>query len=194
MTKIIGLTGGIGSGKTTIAKYFEAKGIPVYIADEKAKILTNDPKVLELIKKEFGASIFDNDILNRKKLSAIVFNNQKKLEQLNKIIHPLVKKDFDKWLENHSKSEYIVKESAILFESNSYLDCYIIIAIICPIEIRLERVLSRDNITKEQILLKIKAQISEKELIVKSDYIINNIDLNISKMQVDKFLKLLNFK
>ncbi|MBC7642109.1 MAG: dephospho-CoA kinase [Flavobacterium sp.] len=194
MTKIIGLTGGIGSGKTTIAKYIETKGIPVYIADERAKIITNSPEILSLIKEKFGQDVFDNDVLNRKKLANIVFNHPKQLKQLNQIIHPAVKLDFDIWLQNHSKFEYVVKESAILFKSNNFIKFYITIAVVTPLPLRIERILLRDNTDKAEIMKRIDNQLSDNELIEKCDYVIYNSELDISLMQVDAILKKLKIK
>ena len=194
MSRIIGLTGGIGSGKTTIAKYFESRGVPIYIADDRAREITNQPKILDLICREFGTSIFDDKKLDRKKLASIVFNNPEKLVKLNAIIHPAVKLDFDLWLKNHSKFEYVLKESAILFESKSHLDCYNTIAIIAPLQLRIERILLRDKTSEKDILKILDYQLSDNELIDKCDYVIENSELNISLMIVDEILKKLKIK
>ena len=194
MTKIIGLTGGIGSGKTTIAKYIETKGIPVYIADERAKVITNSPEILSLIKEQFGQDVFTNDALDRKKLANIVFKHPKKLNQLNQIIHPAVKLDFDVWLQYHSTFEYVVKESAILFEANNFIKFYIIIAVVTPLYLRIERILLRDDTTEAEIMKRINNQLTDIELIERADYVVYNSELNISLLQVDKILKKLKIK
>jgi len=152
MTKVIGLTGGIGSGKTTVANYFKEMGVPVYIADDGARAVMQSDAVVKEIKETFGEALFENDILNRAKLADIVFNNADKLAQLNAIVHPAVKKDFELWLLNHRDKEYVIYEAAILFESGRYKDCDSIITVTAPEEIRIERVLKRDNTTREQVL------------------------------------------
>ena len=194
MTKIIGLTGGIGSGKSTIAEFFKEFGVPVYIADDHAKKLMQTSKILESIKNVFGNGIFENEILNRAKLAAIVFNDSNELSKLNEIIHPAVKKDFEKWIVSNKQHSYVIYEAAILFESGRYKDCDIIITVIAPEEIRIQRVIKRDKATREQVLSRIKMQWKDEERILKSDFIINNENLKIAKEEVLKILKILNIK
>lgn len=191
MAKIIGLTGGIGSGKTTVAKQFEALGVPVYIADTEAKKIMDAPETLQLIKIEFGVSIFDDGILNRKKLAKIVFENPEKLQKLNSIIHPLVKEHFQKWVKKNRESVFVIKEAAILFESGSYQDCDKIIAVVAPLEIRIERILKRDNTDYKSIMSRIQNQWTDEMRIVKSDYVIENLDVENTKNQVSKLFKVL---
>lgn len=190
MTKIIGLTGGIGSGKTTIAKIFEAAGIPVYIADNEAKKLMLLPFTIKKITAIFGRDILTNDILDNKKLSAMVFNNQEKLMQLNTIIHPLVKKHFDLWVAN-SNSNLVIKETAILFESNSDKYCDKIITVIAPLELRIMRVMARDICSRESVLARINNQISDEIKIAKSDFVIENENIEVAKKQCYDILKIL---
>lgn len=185
MTKIIGLTGGIGSGKTTIAKYFQTLGIPVYIADEEAKKISDSPRIVKLIVAVFGNEIVENKKLNREKLAQIVFNDEKKLKQLNEIIHPEVKKHFNNWLTKHSKSKFVIKETAILFESGNYKECNFVITVIAPLEIRIQRVINRDKTTLENVMKRINNQWTDEMKIAKSDYIIENTDLNNAKSQAD---------
>jgi dephospho-CoA kinase len=194
MTKIIGLTGGIGSGKSTIAEFFKEFGIPVYIADDQAKKLMQSSEILESIKNVFGNGIFENEILNRAKLADIVFNDSNELSKLNEIIHPAVKKDFEKWIVSNKQHSYVIYEAAILFESGRYKDCDIIITVIAPEEIRIQRVIKRDKATREQVLSRIKMQWKDEERILKSDFIINNENLKIAKEEVLKILKILNIK
>ena len=192
MTKIIGLTGGIGSGKTSIAKYFEQKGIPVYIADERAKIVSSKPEVVHKIISAFGQEILDeNDNISKEKLAKIVFTNSEKLQLLNSIIHPEVKKDFTEWIKKQNKP-FVIKEAAILFESGSYKDCDIIITITAPIEERINRVMKRDKTTREKVLDRISNQWSDVQRIEKSDFVIENSSLNIAFEQVNEILDLLN--
>jgi len=194
MTKIIGLTGGIGSGKTTIAQFFSDFGIPVYIADEEARKITESPEILAKIKAVFGSDIFENDTLSRQKLAAIVFSEPEKLKQLNAIIHPAVKKHFDLWVKSHANERFVIKEAAILFESGSYLDCDIIITVTAPLEIRIERVMKRDKTTRENIINRINNQWADKKRISKSDYVIDNSDLTSAKKQVSDLLKKLTIQ
>ena len=189
MTKIVGLTGGIGSGKTTIAKHIKSMGIPVYIADDAAKKILLLPETLNALKLVFGNAIFDDELLNKDKLSKIVFNNPEMLKQLNQIVHPAVKKDFDKWLLLHENQPLVVKEAAILFESGSYKDCDVIITIVAPVEERIQRVVERDHTISDAVLSRINNQWSDEMRIEKSDYVIENKDIIKACAQTDKILK-----
>jgi len=191
MTKIIGLTGGIGSGKTTIANHFMAAGIPVYIADDEARKIMQSSAIIEEIQKTFGSAIFENGILNRQQLAEIVFNNPDKLKLLNGIIHPAVKKHFDNWLLEHKDSSFVIYEAAILFESGSYKNCDKIITVTAPLESRIQRVIQRDNTTRENVLKRINAQWNDNERIAKSDFVVENIDSNTTESEVGKILKIL---
>lgn len=191
MTKIIGLTGGIGSGKTTVARYMASQGIPVYIADEEAKRVMNTPEVLSLVAKTFGVSVLENGIINRQKLAQLVFNAPKKLEQLNNIIHPKVKQDFENWVQKHHNHPFVIKEAAILFESGSYQFCDKIITVTAPENVRIQRVMQRDGITEDQVLARIQNQWKEEKKIALSDYVIQNINIEDTKSQVDNILKTL---
>ncbi len=189
MTKIIGLTGGIGSGKTTLANYLKSLGIPVYIADEEAKKLFLDPIILQKIKTAFGETIFENNLLSKDRLAKIVFKDTQKLKKLNDIIHPAVKSHFEIWLKQFEDKPLIVKEAAILFESGSYKDCDVIITVIASLKTRIERVIQRDQISEDTVLSRINNQWTDEMRIAKSDYIIENNDLSIAKRQLDEILK-----
>ena len=189
MTKIIGLTGGIGSGKSTVARYIESKGFSIYIADDEARKLTDSPEVIKEITDAFGSSVVENGIINRKTLSEIVFNNAKNLQKLNSIIHPAVRVHFINWLENHSDEPFVIKEAAILFESGSYEDCDKIITVEVPEDIRLQRVVKRDGVTEEAVRARMRNQWTDKMRAEKSDFVINNIDLDEMKLKVDEILK-----
>lgn len=191
MTKIIGLTGGIGSGKTTVANYIKSLGIPVYIADEEAKKIMETREVVDLIREAFGKEIISENKIIREKLAQLVFNHPDKLQKLNDIVHPLVRSHFNHWVKNHADFPFIVKEAAILFESGSYKYCDSIITVTAPLEIRLQRVIDRDKATRESVLSRMKNQWSEEEKIGKSDYVIHNLTLEDTKNQVDNILKLL---
>ncbi len=191
MTKIIGLTGGIGSGKTLVAKYIESLGIPVYIADEAAKELLNSKEVIDEIVLNFGDKILEKGKIDRKELSELVFNDPNKLEKLNSIVHPQVKKHFDAWLNKNTTHPFVVKEAAILFESGSDKYCDKVITVTAPLETRLQRVIERDQTDKASVLKRIKSQWSDEQRIAKSDYIIHNLSVKETYKQTDEILQLL---
>nr|WP_315173314.1 dephospho-CoA kinase [uncultured Flavobacterium sp.] len=191
MTKIIGLTGGIGSGKTTVANYFKELGVPVYIADDAAKEVMQSETILSDIRKTFGDAVFENKTLVRQKLASIVFANQEKLQQLNAIVHPAVAQHFKYWLLNHQHAPFIIYEAAILFESGGDQKCDKIITVTAPEAIRIERVIGRDTTTKEQVIQRMHAQWTDDQRIAKSDFVIENIDFNKTKSQIVKILKIL---
>lgn len=194
-TKIIGLTGGIGSGKTTVANYLLQQGYPVYISDLEAKKVMETPQIVAQIATLFGANLLqDNKTLNREKLASIVFNNPEKLKQLNGIVHPAVKIHFSNWIKRHQHFPLIFKEAAILFESGSYKDCNAIITVTAPLETRINRVIARDKTTREKVLQRIKNQLSDEERIAKSDFVITNEDWQNAKNQIDKIIKILKNK
>jgi len=194
MTKVIGLTGGIGSGKTTIANYFTAMGIPVYIADDGAKRVMQSDVILKEVKAVFGQDIFDGQVLNRAKLAQIVFNDKEQLAKLNAIVHPAVKQDFELWMQEYKNFDYVIYEAAILFESGRYKECDIIITVTAPEEVRIERVIERDKTTREQVLSRMKMQWNDEKRISMSNFVINNDNLKIAKEEVVKILKILNIK
>ncbi|CAM4004513.1 dephospho-CoA kinase [Flavobacterium weaverense] len=191
MTKIIGLTGGIGSGKTTIANYFHSFGIPLYIADDEARKLMQSIKIVNSIKDAFGESLFENDILIREKLAKIVFDNPEKLQILNAIVHPAVKSHFKNWLLQHQSNSFVLYEAAILFESGSHKNCDFVIAVTAPVDIRIERVMKRDKTTRELILKRMEAQWTDEQRISKSNFVIENISLDKAKQKAEEILKIL---
>lgn len=191
-TKIIGLTGGIGSGKTTIANYFADLGVPVYIADTEAKKILYFPEVVQEIAQVFGEEVLTDNMPDRKKLASVVFNNPEKLKQLNAIIHPRVRQHFVDWAEQHKKERFVIKEAAILFESGSFKDCDKVILVTAPKEVRIKRVMKRDGVSKEEVLERMKNQWDEEKKKKLSDFIIENIDLEIAKNQVNTIYKTIN--
>lgn len=194
-TKIIGLTGGIGSGKSTIANYLQSKGIPVYISDIEAKKVMEFPDVVEKIIFLLGKEITDkSNNIDRKKLAEVVFNDADKLKQLNSIVHPEVKKHYENWLLENNNNPFVVKETAILFESGSYKDCDIIINITAPLETRIQRVIERDETTKEKVLSRIKNQITDEERNSRSTYVVENVDLELAKNKINEILKTLTIQ
>ncbi len=190
---IVGLTGGIGSGKTIISKVFKKLGIPVYNSDIEAKKLMNsDFNIINKLKMIFGYDIYDaNNFLNRKKLAHLIFNNKEKMNTVNGIVHPAVKKHFLNWAENQH-SLYVIKETAILFETGIYKDVDKIISVICPAEIRIQRVIKRDHISREDIIKRINNQSDDNLKIEKSDFIIHNDEKQLILPQILKIHKTLS--
>ncbi|WP_417859334.1 dephospho-CoA kinase [Xanthomarina gelatinilytica] len=182
--KIVGLTGGIGSGKTTVAKQFQALGIPVYIADEEAKKLMNRSKIIKRkLIALFGDEAYKDNTLNRPFLADKIFNNAENLEKMNAVVHPKVASHFKNWLKKQI-APYVLKESAILFENGAYKDCDLIITVTAPLELRKKRLLKRDNTTLEKIQAIINNQWSDESKISKSHFVITNKDLEETKQQV----------
>lgn len=172
----VGITGGIGSGKSTVCKIFEVLGIPVYYADDRAKwLMHNQPELIEGIKTAFGEQAYKpNNTLNRPYIADIVFNNKEKLDQLNALVHPAVFQDGVAWNEAHADAPYTLKEAAILFESGSYLTVDKVITVFAPKEIRIQRVLSRDNTNRKDVEARMNKQMPEEEKINRSDFVIYN--------------------
>ena len=184
----VGLTGGIGSGKSVVANIFRHLLVPVFDADLEAKLLTeNNAEIKTAIQNKFGKEFINADeSLNRTALANIVFTDKEKLSVLNAIIHPEVKKRFENWLQQNENAKYIIKEAAILFESgtNEGLDKNITIS--APEEIRIGRVLARDGSTREKILDVMKNQWSDEDRKKNSDYTITNDDSTLLIPQVLK--------
>ena len=181
---IVGLTGGIGSGKTTVANFFKKLGVPVYIADVEAKKLMNKSKVLQRkIKRLFGDEAYDDGKLNRPFVASKIFNNEALLQQMNAIVHPKVGKHFKKWAEKQN-SPYVIKEAAILFENNSYIHCDFIITVIVDKKIRMQRILERDNTTKAKVKAIMDNQWKDEEKVKLSNFVITNNKLKDTENQV----------
>ena len=183
---VVGLTGGIGSGKSTIAKEFAALGIAVFNSDEQAKVLiATDAQVKERIIAAFGEEAYQNGEYNRAYIAQIVFNNPEKLAILNGIVHPALAKYFKQWAKKQI-SPYVLKEAAILFESGSYKDCNYIITVTAPEQVRIARVMARDHCTEAQVRARIAQQWSDAQRIALSNAVIENIDLESAKEQVKR--------
>jgi dephospho-CoA kinase len=170
----VGLTGNIGSGKSTVARIFEILSVPVYHADKEAKKFLFAPIVKQELNKEFGRAVFSGSEIDRKKLAEIVFNDKKSLEFLNSLIHPLVRNDFEDWCSGHCEASYVVQEAAILFESGFYRFFDKTIVVSCPEEIALKRVMERDRISKQDVMARTHNQWLESEKIKLADYRIFN--------------------
>jgi dephospho-CoA kinase len=180
----IGITGSIGSGKSIVCKIFEQLGVPVYYADERAKILMiSNAEIITKVKLLFGnESYSETGELNRKHLSDIAFNNKDLLTKLNQIVHPIVFKDFDNWLfeKEQLNIKYIIKEAALMFETDSYKKIDKFIVVTAPMELRISRTMQRDSILKEQVLSRMNNQLSQEEKLAKADYeIINNEEISL---------------
>jgi dephospho-CoA kinase len=183
---IVGLTGGIGSGKTTVAKVFESIGIPVYYADNEARrIMNEDEALITHLIALFGDEAYNNGILNRRYISSIVFKDKEKLNQLNAIVHPLAIADSDRWMLAQT-TPYAIKEAALLFESDSYKQLNYIIGVSSPVELRIKRVMARDNISKQDVERRIGNQMSEEEKMKRCDFVILNDEKELIIPQVLK--------
>ena len=184
--KIVGLTGGIGSGKTRVALFFENKGVPIYIADEKAKILTNSSK---FIRKKMiallGKDAYISDKINPDYIAKRIFSDKILLQKVNAIIHPKVTEDFLKWC-SKQKGPYCIKESAILFENGNYKSCDHTILVTAPETIRINRVKKRDQLTEFEIRNRMKNQWSDYKKKLLADTIIENIELKQTEDAVNQ--------
>ncbi|MDO5970184.1 dephospho-CoA kinase [Flavivirga aquimarina] len=181
---IVGLTGGIGSGKTTVAKQFEELGIPVYIADVEAKNLMHKSKIIKRkLIQLFGDKAYVDNKLNKRFIADVIFNDKGYLQKMNEIVHPRVAKHFEKWVLKQD-APYVIKEVAILFENGGHKACDYVITVTAPKDLRIKRLLNRDNTTKDKIQAIMKNQWTDEEKIKYSDYVIDNIDLEVTKNQV----------
>lgn len=181
---VVGLTGGIGSGKTTVAGMFEELGIPVYIADKEAKRLMNTSKVIrrKLIAL-FGKEAYLDNQLNRPFIASKIFNDAALLNQMNAIVHPKVGKDFIRWMKKQ-ESVYVLKEAAIIFEHHKQSEYDYIITVTASLEQRVARVIKRDNTTKEKVLDIVSNQMADEEKVKQSDFVIVNDELENTRKQV----------
>ena len=186
----VGLTGGIGSGKTTVSNFLLDSGIPVYNSDIRGKNLMNTNLELKNdIVSIFGESVYDNGILNTNLLSNIVFSHPKKINQLNNLVHPKVAQDFNQWVVKNNNQPILVKEAAILIESGAYLNMDIIILVVSKKSTRINRVSKRDNSDLESVEKRINLQLTDDEKIKYADYIIeNNSSLEHLKLDVIKVI------
>lgn len=182
----LGITGGIGSGKTTVCKIFETLGIPVYYADERAKyLMSHDPKLIAGITELFGQEAFlEPQVLNRAHIAQIAFNDKEKLNQLNALVHPAVAQDGLNWQAAQQNVPYTLKEAALLFESGSYRTLDKIIVVAAPLELRIQRVMARDGAKREEVEARISKQMPEEVKVSLADFIVNNDGVNALIPQV----------
>ncbi|MBL0310712.1 MAG: dephospho-CoA kinase [Bacteroidetes bacterium] len=173
----VGITGGIGSGKSTACKIFMELGIPVYNADERAKhLMQHEHYLIDEIKRNFGDDIYVDGKLVRELLANRVFNNEKKMALLNSLVHPAVFRDTERWIEEQkkTKSPYVLKEAALLIESGSYKNLDKLVVVTAPLELRIKRVEKRDSVTRSQVMKRVQHQMPEEEKLKLADYIIQN--------------------
>jgi len=188
--KVIGLTGGIGSGKSIISSLLSIMGIPVYIADTESKRLTeSSPDIREKLKKRFGADLYVGDQLNKTLLASLIFENEANRNFVNSVIHPIVRIDFEEWKTKHSSFPLLATEAAILFESGFEDSVDVTITAAAPEELRIRRVELREGWPRTSIISRIQSQLSEEERIRRSDYVIYNDDKQALIPQVEKIVE-----
>ena len=186
----LGVTGGIGSGKSVVCEVLRLHDIPVYDADLEAKNLNDtSPVIREKLIEAFGAELYKNDKLDRKKLAQLIFNDEKNLRQVNSIIHPELAKHFEKWTDGRMEHSIVAIDAAVLFEAGFQQFVDKTITVFSPIETRIERVVKRDNLTREHILSRINSQMSDEEKIRLSDFVIINDNKHSILEQVSTILK-----
>lgn len=185
----VGLTGGIGSGKSTVASIFEILGVPVYYADIRAKkLMEQNDDIIHFIKKTFGEDSYKNGKLNKTHLSAQLFADLQKRELLNSFVHPITIADAENWM-NSQSSAYCIKEAALIFESKAEKKLDLVIGVFSPLELRLARIIKRDQISEAEALAKINSQMNEDEKMSKCDYVIHNNEEDLLTQQVLKLHK-----
>jgi dephospho-CoA kinase len=182
----IGITGNIGGGKTTVSKIFEILQVPVFYADDAAKkVMVEDQILINELKTAFGTEAYFNDgELNRKHIADIVFNNDTQLTKLNAIVHPAVFRAFDAWTASIKNAPYVMKEAALLFESSSYKMCDYSIMVTAPLELRIQRVMARNGLTREEVESRNARQFSEEKKTDLADYVIRNDDTELVIPQI----------
>lgn len=179
----IGITGGIGSGKSTVCAIFQILGIPVFNADIEARKLYDEPQVKEAIILAFGDIMYPQGVFDKKAMADLVFQSADKLKQLNELLHPLVQIQFDTWLQQQV-SPYAIKEAALLIEAGSYQQLDALILVTCPMNKRIERVMKRDRVTEDEVLARINKQLSEEDKRALCQYEIINDDRQLLIPQV----------
>ncbi len=191
----IGITGCMGSGKSTVARIFAHMGVPVYDADTRAKeLMVKSPSIIKGITDLFGIEAYDPDgLLNRSHISEQAFNNGKLLEELNALVHPEVFKDFEDWCEQQD-APYIIKEAALMFESESYKHLNHVIVVTSPEELRIERAMQRDGLSREAVVARMKNQMSQDEKLSRAQYEIKNDEQELLIPQVLKLHQLFKGK
>ena len=189
----IGLTGGIGSGKSVIASLLEIYGMPVYAADEESKhLVVSSPFIRKRLTAILGDSIYDSGGLNRRLMASLIFNDAKLLEQVNAVIHPEVSRHFRSWIERQT-AKYAVLESAILFESNFDRHVDFCLMVYAPRELRIKRVMMRDQITEAEVLQRMQHQLPDEEKKERADYVIYNDEKQSLIPQIERLIQFFNY-
>lgn len=183
--KLIGVTGGIGSGKTTVCKIFEVLGIKTYYADSRAKgLMESDQSLILRIKEIFGEKSYQEEKLNRKEIARQAFTDKSLLNQLNEAVHPAVKLDFEHWVQQHSAEKILLKEAALLIETGSYKELDLLILVLADEQTKVDRVVKRDQRDEKEVLKIISEQLPDSEKIPLANFIINNNETNSTIKQV----------
>ncbi len=190
----VAITGGIGSGKSTLCDAFARAGVPIYSADREAKrLMIEDERLRGAIIAEFSKEAYDKDGLNRQYLARVVFSDQERLSTLNSIVHPAVMRDFEMWSMMHAESmPYVILESAILFESGFDSCVDLSVAVLAPEELRLQRVVNRDDVSVEQVRARMAVQLNDEELCARANYTVVNIiegEMDDSAQRLDQIFK-----
>jgi dephospho-CoA kinase len=181
----IGITGGIGAGKSTVAGIFKVLGVPVFDADATAKnILNSDPILSEQIAAAFGSETYKNGLLDRKYLATLVFNNPNQLAKLNALVHPATIAAADKWASRFTDKPYIIKEAALLFEAGTNEGLDYIIGVTAPVELRIARVMERDDVAREEVLSRMQHQLDDTEKMKRCNFVIDNNETSLVIPQV----------
>ena len=184
----LGVTGGIGVGKSTVCQVFSCLGVPIYDADKRAKALYSENlKLQNTLIDRYGADIYLDGVLNREKLGSIVFSNKAELDWLNSQVHPLIFEDYEKWCSEHESAIYTIKEAAIMFESGSDKNVDAVIGIASPEDLRIKRVMQRDGVSEEDVLDRIGKQMPQDELLKRCQFVIQN---NLEDSLINQVLEL----
>ena len=183
----VGITGGIGSGKTIICQVFRCLGIPVFEADQEARQVAEEPAIREKIEEIFGIDIYKDETLDREQVAKVVFGDSNKLEELNAILHPEVQSRFENWLTTRSSDHYVLKEAAILFESGSHKELDFVVNVNAQLEVRVQRVIARDGVSREKLEKRIAKQWTDDQ---RSEIASFNIDNSGTTMLIPQILKI----
>jgi|ERR1700730_4971846 len=180
----VGLTGGIGSGKSTVAHVFEILGIPVYYSDKEAKRLMNeDPELKKQLVEHFGKEAYADNLLNRRFMAEIVFKDKEKLQLLNSLVHPITIRKAEEWMHQH-QTPYVIKEAALIFESGSQENLDYVIGVSAPLNLRIQRTMKRDVVSREEVLRRMQNQIQESIKMRLCDFVIRNDEQHLVLPQV----------
>ena len=189
----VGITGGIGSGKSSVCKMLALRGVPIYDSDSRAKqLMVTDAELVRLVSQRFGADVYVDGMLNRQVLAARVFTDKVALAELNSIVHPAVMRDFERWAAEQ-QTAYVVMESAIIFEAGLDDKLDAVVAVMAPCSLRLERAMQRDGATREQIEERMRTQLSDDELARRAKYAIVNISLDELDEEVEQLHRRLSY-